>query len=186
MAPLHRHKSVGKSEPDNIEKPGPKPINPLMAPTGAAAGFVAQQVVASAVVACDASTCSALASSGFGGHRVHIGKSSTSLSNASLVIVTPEFLKLAASNSGLRADVAPVDLASWGSGSARVTVQVVDPSGGGAYMTAFNQARTKRTNVGGQLVNSGKVSGDTSELAAGAADPRLMLIIKALAGKWNR
>ena len=46
-------------------------------------------------------------------------------------------------------------------------------------MTAFNQATTKRTNVGRQLVNTGKVYGDKSDLAAGAVDPRLMLIIKA-------
>jgi len=48
-------------------------------------------------------------------------------------------------------------------------------------MTAFNQAMVKRTNVGKQLANSGKVYGDKSDLAAGAVDPRLMLIIKALA-----
>jgi len=133
-------------------------------------------VAGSAVVACDAQTCAHLS-----GQKVQVGKNSTSLSNATLVVVTPTLRTLFRTNPSLGADVASVHLASYGSGSSLVTVQVVDPSGGGAYMTAFNQAITKRTNVGRQLVNTGKVYGDKSDLAAGAVDPRLMLIIKALA-----
>ena len=149
-----------------------------------AAAFVTGQVGSATAVACDAQACTALTNSGFGGQKVQIGKNSTSLSNAGLVVVTPEFLKLAKSNPGLRADVAPVDLASWGSGSARVTVQVVNPSGGAAYMTAFNQLIQTRKQVGQQLASSGRVSASPaakSDLTSGEVDQRLMLVIKAMA-----
>ena len=145
----------------------------------AAGAWMQGEVAPSAAVACDPTTCAALRNSGFVGNEVRIGSGSTSLSNASLVVVTPALRTRFKTNSGLGADVAQVDLANYGA----VTIQFVDPSGGAAYQTALNQAVTKRTNVGRALANSGKVSGDTSDLAAGRADPRLMLIIKALAAK---
>lgn len=158
-------------------------MNPLLAPNRtAAAGFILSQVVPSAVVACDAPTCAALTSGGFTGPKVQVGKDSTSLSNARLIVVTPELrTAFTSTNRSLGTDVAPVNLASWGSGSALVTVQVVDPNGAQDYVTAFNQAVQRRTNVGQHLASSGRVSGDKSDLAAGAADPRLLVIIKDLA-----
>jgi hypothetical protein len=59
---------------------------------------------------------------------------------------------------------------------------VVDPKGGQDYVNALNQAVQKRTNVGKALVNTGKVSGDQSDLEAGRADPRLLAILHALVG----
>jgi hypothetical protein len=147
---------------------------------------VAQQVGTAAVVACDAQTCTALTDSGFpAGHELQIGPKSNSLSSASLVVVTPELRTLiTTTNRSLGADVAPTDLASFGTGNAKVTVQAVDPSGGAAYETALKQNVQARIKLGKQLLNVGNVSASAPAagyLTAGAVDPRLLLVIKAIA-----
>ena len=151
----------------------------------AAASWVARQVGAAAVVACDAQTCAALTNSGFSGHQLQIGMKSTSLLNVGLVIVTPELRTLiTATHPSLGADVAPTDLASFGSGNAEVTVQVVYPGGAAAYEAALSQSVQTRMKVGEQLLNTGKVSASAAaenDLAAGAVDPRLLLVLKAMA-----
>jgi hypothetical protein len=110
---------------------------------------------------------------------------SKSLSNAGLVVVTPDVRTLiTAINPGLGADVAPTDLASFGSGSAQVSVQVVYPDGAAAYEAALSQNVQQRVKVGTQLLTTGTVSASAaaaSDLAAGAVDPRLLLVIKAMA-----
>jgi hypothetical protein len=179
----------GSNRPKNPSKV-PKPTitpGPAVAPNRAAAAtWTARQVGAAAVVACDAQTCAALTHSGFpAGHEVQIGTKSGSLSNAGLIVVTPELRTLiTATNRSLGADVAPTDLASFGSGNAKVTVQPVDPSGAAAYEAALSQSVQTRKTVGEQLLNTKKVSASASaeaDLQAGAVDPRLLLVIKAMA-----
>ncbi len=71
-----------------------------------------------------------------------------------------------------------VDLANYGP----VTIQFVDPSGGAAYKTALNQSvDASGPRSASSWLTPGRYRGATGELAAGDADPRLMLIIKALA-----
>jgi len=109
---------------------------------------------------------------------------STSLSSAGLIVVTPELRALiTATNRGLGAEVAPTNLASFGSGNAKVTVQVVYPGGAAAYETALRQSVQTRMKAGQQLLNTGKVSASAaaeSDLKAGAVDPRLLLVIEAI------
>jgi len=151
----------------------------------AAARWIDQQVSGAAVVACDAQTCAALRNSGFHGNPVQIGPKSTSLSNARLIVVTPELRALiTATNKGLGADVASTDLASFGAGNAEVTVQVVYPAGAAAYTNALSQSVQTRMKAGKQLLSTGKVSASAAaerDLEDGAVDPRLMLVIKAMA-----
>jgi len=161
-------------------------MNPaLTASRTAAAHWIAQQVAVAAVVACDAQTCAALTNSGFSGNQVLIGQKSTSLSNASLIVVTPELRTLiTATNRSLGAEVALTDLASFGRGNARVTVQVVSATGAAAYVTALRQSVQTRIKAGKQLLSTGKVSASAaaeSDLESGAVDPRLLLVIKAMA-----
>ena len=157
----------------------------MAANRAAAARWIDQQVNAAAVVACDAQTCAALANSGFPGSQVQIGPKSTSLSNARLIVVTPELRTLiTATNQGLGADVASTDLARFGSGNAEVTVQVVYPAGAAAYENALSQSVQTRIKAGKQLLSTGKVSASAaaeSDLETGAVDPRLLLVIKAMA-----
>jgi len=164
------------------------PVNPALAPDrAAAAAWVTQQVAPGTAVACDAQACAALTNNGFASPLVQVGPTSQSLSNAELVVVTPELrAAFTATNTSLGADVAPTLLGSWGSGTAQVTVQVVYPAGAAAYQTALGQAVQKQMTVGQQLLNTGKLSASAavqSDLTAGAVDQRLLLVIKALAGK---
>ncbi len=188
------HATVGKSKRHATRRGSAasgstkiKHTNPAVATNRrAAAAWVAQQVGTAAVVACDAPTCAALRSSGFlAGHQVQIGVKSKSLSNAGLVVVTPELRTLISpTHPNLGAEVAPTDLASFGGGNAKVTVQVVYPAGAAAYETALRQNVQTRMKVGEQLLNTGKVSASAaaeSDLKAGAVDPRLLLVIEAMA-----
>ncbi len=151
----------------------------------AATAWVAQQVAAAAVVACDAQTCAGLTRSGFpAGHELQIGPKSKSLSSAALVVVTPELRTLmTTTDPSVGADVAPTDLATFGVGNAKVTVQVVYPAGAGAYEAALKRSVQARMKLGQQLLNVGNVSASASaanDLTAGAVDPRLLLVIKAI------
>jgi hypothetical protein len=143
-------------------------------------------VAAAAVVSCDPQTCAALTNSGFpAAHEIQIGPRPKPLSTAGLVVVTPELRTLiTTTDKSVGADVAPTDLASFGSGTATVTVQVVYPAGGGAFEAALKQSVQARIKLGKQLLTASNVvtsAAAANDLAAGAVDPRLLLAIKAAA-----
>jgi hypothetical protein len=128
--------------------------------------------------------CSALRQSGFPAvQELQMGTNSQSLSGVTLVAVTPVLRHLFAAHPSLGNDVAPVILASFGSGRALVTIQPTAPNGAAAYRTAFNQAVQKRIQECRDLLNSGKVfpaPKARAALAAGNVDPRLLLVMEAL------
>ena len=151
--------------------------------SGSAAGWITDQVSPGTVVACDPQMCSELRAYGFPGQQeAHLGANSQSLSGASLVAVTPPLRTLFARGSAGN-EVAPVVLASWGSGSALVTIQPVDPAGGSAYQAALSKDVQQRIQLGQELLNSGRVSAAPKArhaLAVGEVDPRILLAIKAV------
>jgi hypothetical protein len=128
--------------------------------------------------------CSTLSAAGFpAGHEVRIGTSSQSLSNAGLVVVTPDLRQLFSTVSSVGHDVTPSTLVSFGDGSTRITVQVAYPGGLAAYQSALSQSVKARINVGEQLLSSGQVKATAavkSELAAGQVDPRLLLVLHTM------
>jgi len=150
--------------------------------------FAAHQVSSDAVVACDPRLCSQLAASGFSTVQEYpLGQNSVSLTDTNLIVVTPaiRFL-LGTTDPQLGADVMPAILASFGSGSARITIQAVDPDGAAAHQAALLQDVQARVQLGAQLLNSGFVSATPiarKELAQGEVDPRLLLAIQALANR---
>lgn len=171
--------------------PGPSPGNlvppyggPLGISSQAAAGWVWAQVSPGTTMACDPRMCSALTQSGLrAGQELQMGTNTQSLSGATLVAVTPVLRHLFAARPSLGTDVAPVILASFGSGRALVTIQPVAANGSAAYKAAFNQALQKRIQVCEELLNSGKVFPAPKAEAAltrGDVDPRLLLVIEAL------
>jgi hypothetical protein len=133
-------------------------------------------------VACTPDICSALRAAGLpASHEVRLGTNVQSLSSASIVVVTPALRVRFRTNQP--PDVAPVILAKYGSGSARITIQPVYPGGGLAYQAALRQQVQSRIRVGEQLLNSGSVLGSSTvrtELAAGQVDPRLLLVLQTL------
>ncbi len=151
-----------------------------------AAWFAAHQVSSDAVVACDPRLCALLTASGFPTVQEYpLGQGSVSLINTNLIVVTPaiRFL-LGTMHPHLGADVLPAILASFGSGSAQITIQAVDPDGAAAYEAALRQDVRARVQLGTQLLSGGNVSATPTarnELAQGEVDPRLLLAIQALA-----
>jgi hypothetical protein len=135
------------------------------------------------MIACDPQMCSALARGGFPPGQMEPLANSHSLAGASLIAVTPRVRQGLTANPRVGADVAPVLLASFGSGRALVTIQPIDPSGGTAYQAELTQDVQERIQVGQQLLNSGQVSAAPKAkraLAAGRVDARLLLVIKAI------
>jgi hypothetical protein len=134
----------------------------------------------STVVACQAQACAALTAAGFpAAQEVQIGLNSPSLSNASLVVVTPALRTLFETNPSVGYSVTSAVLASFGP----VSIQVIDPAGTAAYQAALSADVQARIQVGEQLLNSGRVSASaaaTRELAAGEVDSRLLLALRAV------
>src|SRR5215472_2668732 len=146
-----------------------------------ASNWVARQASADVSVACTAQICPALIAAGLPASREVRLTNAQSLSNAKIVVVTPALRLLL---STVRPSVvAPVVLASFGSGSAEITIQPVYPGGGAAYQAALRQDVQTRIRVGEQLLNSGRVTGmpmAQSALAEGRVDPRLLHVLEAL------
>ena len=144
------------SNPAGVLPGGP----PVAANRAAAVAWLAGEVAAATVVACDASTCATLTANGFPpGQEVHLGLDSQTLSNAGVVIVTPQVrLLLGTVRPRLGSDVVPAVLASFGSGAGQVTIQVVDPSGASAYEAALSQDVQERMQLGNKLLDSGSIT----------------------------
>jgi hypothetical protein len=79
---------------------------------------------------------------------------------------------------------APAVLARFGSGAAQIAVRVVAPGGAAAYEQELGQDLTARKNVAAQLLGNPRIQMSASgraQLRAGEVDPRLLLMLPALA-----
>jgi hypothetical protein len=146
-----------------------------------AASWIEAQVAEGTVVACDAQMCAALTASGFpAAQEVQLGLNSQSLSNATLVVMTPTLQMLFSTvNPSLGNEVTSAVLASFG----QVSVQMIWQGGAAAYQTALSQDVQARIQLGEQLLNSGLLTvspSAQSEIAAGEVDPRLLLALQSL------
>jgi hypothetical protein len=148
-----------------------------------AAAWVAQHVSRSAIVACDPETCAALEARGMpAANLLAIQSSATSLLDAQVVVATPTVRD----QFGGRLDsvYAPSVMASFGSGSGRVEVQVVAPHGAAAYLTALRQDLATRQAAGAQLLTNKQITVTARArppLLAGEIDSRLLILLPALA-----
>jgi len=149
-----------------------------------AAAWVAQQVSQDRPVACDRVMCSALTAHGFPSHDLLV-LGSASLDPVRSAVVVETATVRAMFGSSLDTAWAPAVLASFGSGTASVTVRVTAPHGAVAYQTALSADLAARKASGAALLNDPqiKVSALAGEqLAAGQVDSRLLLALAALAG----
>jgi len=149
-----------------------------------AVSWVTRQVGAATVVACDAPTCAELTANGFPGQEVPVGLGSQTLSNAGIIIETPQLrFLLGTVRPSLNVDVGAAALARFGSGPDQVTVQVVDPNGAAAYAAALSQDVQARQHLGAELLARGAVSGSPSAesaLRAGQVGSEVLLAIQAV------
>ena len=153
----------------------------------AAARWVARQVDPAAIVACDPQMCAVLQDNGIPAGRLLLLGAGVAAPLGSDVIVSTVAVR-EEFGSRLTSVYAPVALAAFGSGSARVTVRVVAPDGSAAYRRSLQADASARRSAGAQLLRNPNVRESPvgrRELAAGQVDARLLSVIAALAAQYQ-
>jgi hypothetical protein len=148
-----------------------------------AAGWVAGQASPDAIVACDPAMCAALGAHGVpAGRLLVLGPARADPLGSDLVVATAAVRgQFGARLAGV---YAPVTVASFGSGTARIDVRVVAPDGAPAYWAALAADVRARAAAGGQLLRNRSIhvsAAARSALADGEVDPRLLVTLAALA-----
>jgi tetratricopeptide repeat protein len=148
-----------------------------------AADWVAQQVSRSVTVACDPLMCAALEARGVPTARLLVLRTgAASPRGAGVIVATPAVRSQFGSR--LDSEYAPSVIAGFGSGSGQVDVQVVAPDGATAYREALRQDEAARKAAGNQLLANKQIEAGAQErtqLADGAVDSRLLILLPALA-----
>jgi hypothetical protein len=150
-----------------------------------AAGWIAGQVSPSAIIACDPAMCTALQASGVAAGRLLVlGPSASDPLGSDLVIATPALRSQFGAR--LASVYAPVVIASFGSGAARIDIRAVAADGTAAYDSALAADRSARIAAGEQLIGNhriGMTAAAATVLRAGQVDPRLLAMLAALAAQ---
>jgi hypothetical protein len=148
-----------------------------------AAAWVASQVSPATVVSCDPVTCVMIESHGFPASHVRTlgpGKANPLVSD--VVVATPAVRSQFGAR--LTSVYAPGMLATFGSGSRQVDVQLVAPHGDAAYRAALNTDLQNRRQSGAGLSGSNRIQAPylaRKELARGQVDSRLMITLALMA-----
>ena len=148
-----------------------------------AAGWIAQQVASSVVVACDPEMCNELQNSGFpAGQLMELQPSAPDPLGSLLVVATPVIRNQFGTR--LASVYAPLVIASFGSGAERVDVRYVAPDGTAAFESQVATEQKARIAAGEQLLTNKHVQASAAArqaLMAGQVDPRLLVTLSALA-----
>jgi hypothetical protein len=150
---------------------------------GQAASWIAGQVAASAIVACDPAMCAALHADGLPATRLLVLGTATADPLGSDVVVAT----LAVRNefgTRLQSVYAPVVIASFGTGAGRIDIRAIAPDGTAAYEAALAADRRSRISAGGQLLRNPRIivtGAARNALSGGDVDPRLLMMLAALA-----
>jgi len=149
----------------------------------AAAKWIAGQVAPSAVVACDPAMCAALQAGGLAATRLlALGTASADPLGSDLVVATAAVRNQFGSR--LESVYAPAVIASFGSGPGRIDIRAIAPDGTAAYQSAVAADRRSRVSAGSQLLRNPRIAiaaGARPALSAGDVDPRLLILLAALA-----
>src|SRR5712692_5841423 len=152
---------------------------------GEAAAWIVRQVSRGAIVACDPVMGSALQSRGFpAGSLLILGSSAADPLGSAVVVATAAVRSQLGSR--LTSEYAPVVLASFGSGTARVEVMVTAADGAAAYRLALRADLQARRATGRQLLQNAHIDPSAparADLAAGRVDARLLITLAALAAQ---
>jgi hypothetical protein len=145
--------------------------------------WILQQVSRAAVVSCDAQVCTDLADKRFpSGSLSTLGLQSPDPLESDLVVATADIR--AQYGARLASVYAPVIIASFGSGNARIDIRWVYPGGTAAYHRAEPAALRARKATGAQLLKNRHVTVSAvarAQLLSGDIDPRLPLLIGTMA-----
>jgi len=163
----------------------PASLQAVTATRTAAARWIAGQVSSAAVVACDPAMCAALQAAGLpAGRLLVIGPSTGDPLGSNLVVATPALRSQFGAR--LASVYAPVVIASFGSGAARIDIRAVAADGTAAYDSALTADRAARVAAGAQLIGNRHITMPAAAkavLKAGQVDPRLLTMLAALAAQ---
>jgi hypothetical protein len=150
---------------------------------GEAARWIAGQVAPGAVIACDPAMCAALQADGLPATRLLVlGTAAADPLGSDLVVATAAVRNQFGARLG--SVYAPAVIASFGSGAGRIDIRAIAPDGTAAYQSALAADRRSRISAGAQLLRNSRISvaaGARTALSAGDVDPRLLLLLAALA-----
>ena len=148
-----------------------------------AAKWIAGQVASSAVIACDPAMCAALQADGLAATRLLVLRTAAADPLGSDLVVATAAVRNQF-GSRLESVYAPAVIASFGSGPGRIDVRAIAPDGTAAYRSAIAADRRSRISAGTQLLRNSRISvaaGARAALSTGDVDPRLLLMLAALA-----
>jgi hypothetical protein len=176
----------GSSQPGASQAGQPAGGNSALAAAAAerqrATGWVASQVSPDAIVACDPVMCAALQARGVPAGRLLVLSARPDPLGSDVIVAT----QAVRSQFGARlAGVyAPVTLASFGTGPARIDIRVVAADGAAAYRTQLAADMAARRADGAQLLQNHRIqfsAAARAALTAGQVDARLLVTLPALA-----
>jgi hypothetical protein len=150
-----------------------------------AAAWVAQQVNPDEVIGCDPSMCVALEAAHVQASRLLVLRPSQRDPLGSEILLDTATLR---SQFGDRLETvyAPVSLAAFGSGAARVEVRFAAPDGAHAYLAELARDVAARKVAGTEMLRNQSIHASPaarSQLAAGQVDTRLLVTLVTLAHK---
>jgi hypothetical protein len=146
-----------------------------------AAAWIAGQVSAGAIVACDPAMCAALLARGVSAGRLMPLAAGAADPRGATVMVTSD-----SAGSQLAMQYAPAVIASFGSGNARIEVCATEPGGAAAYRSALRADLAARRSAGSQLLRNSRIqftARAAAQLRAGDVDSRLLVTLAAV---WIR
>ena len=149
----------------------------------AAASWIAGQVASSAVVACDPAMCAALQADGLPAARLLVLGTATADPLGSDVVVATASVRNQF-GARLASVYAPAVIASFGSGPGRIDIRATASDGTAADASARAADRRARVSAGGQLLHNSRIAvapGARAALSEGDVDPRLLMLLAALA-----
>ncbi len=151
-----------------------------------AASWVASQVAADAIVACDPAMCSVLQGKGIPASLLLVLASGKADPLGSDVVMATAAVR-GQFGSRLAGVYAPVVLASFGQGSAQIVVRAVAPDGAPAYLAQLRSDWHARVVAGRQLLHNSRLHASAAargQLAAGDVDSRLLTTLATMAALY--
>ena len=159
-----------------------------------AAAWMAAHVTTQVVVGCDPATCAWVEAAGFTAHLRLTGQGTLERAATDQAMGIPVTLTLVVATPAVRARygaqvaaVAPLVLASFGTGQVAVEVREVTPGGSAAYPRLARQALEARRKAGLRLARNGQVhvhGPARRALIAGLVDPRLAVLLGRIAARY--
>jgi hypothetical protein len=147
--------------------------------------WVSQEVSTDAIVACDPAMCAALQAQNVPASRVLVVRPGRGDPLGSDVVLATQAIRnqFGARLAGV---YAPVVVAAFGSGAARIDVRVVAPDGTPDYLAALSADVKARVTAGSQLAHNTRIHTTATaraQLSAGLVDSRLLSALAALAAQ---